>query len=68
MCNRYGWHEAESDAMQLGGDLTLTQKCLLHSVLYRDWHLTTGEMLAKLTAQAETERESEGSPALPTGP
>ena len=62
MCNRPRLHEAENDVRQLGGDLTLTQKCLLHAAIVRDWHPTLGEILAALTAEREAQREAQEEP------
>ena len=53
MCDRQGWHEAGNEVRLLGDGLTLTQKCLLHLALARDYQLTLGETLAKLTAERE---------------
>jgi hypothetical protein len=45
-----GWHEAENEGRHLNDGLTLTQKCLLHMAIVRDFRLTPSETLAKLHA------------------
>jgi len=58
MCNRRGWHETGGgDFRPLYDGLTLGQKCVLHDAFWRDYCLTFGETLARLTAEREAERD-----------